>query len=124
MEALSVCQLAAGVHGLRLAEREVKTILTQPFHRFAFLRGSVPVPPGAEYIKIFQSESWRIDLGVTNCARCNGPMLVQLLANGGGSARIGLHRGNTCRRRWRRVAQYSFHDPDPAKHRRRKIGRA
>src|SRR2546425_149785 len=87
LETFAIRQLAARIHRLRLPERIGKSVLAESLHRLTFFGRTVSVAPPAENVKILQSKSRRIDLGVTSRAGLNGAMSIQLLTNRGGSAR-------------------------------------
>ena len=59
-------ELTCSIHRLRSPERELMPVLPEALHRLAFFRGAVAVPPGSENVKILQSESRGIDLGVAD----------------------------------------------------------
>src|SRR5687767_7501944 len=72
---------------------------------------AITVPPCAHDIEALQRESLRVDLVVAAGTALVGPMLVELLPNRYGSARVRINGGYS--RRWRRhhPAEDTLADP-------------
>ena len=83
---------------------------------FAALHAAIAISPSAHDIEVLHGEADGIKLRVTGGAGFGFGVFREQGADGGGSADVRLHGRNAFRRRWRRLAEQFFHDPNASQH--------
>jgi len=109
----TVRQRAGWIHRPGQGEGEGLAVLAEPRIGRSPAQGPVLLAPAAEHIEALQSEARRIDLRVAAGAGGDGPVLLQLFADGGRAADVRLHGRDAGRRRGKRLAQDPLHHPGP-----------
>src|SRR5581483_5452440 len=91
-----------------------KSIVADALYGFTIAKAAVTLAPAAHHVETFQGKPGRINVAVAGGTAFLAAMLSQLLANGGGTADIGLERRYIRRgRRWW-FAQQPGHHPGAA----------
>ena len=120
VEGAAVGKCAARVHGG--AERVVHLPRDAFFfrRRVAVAGGTIARAKAADGVEALEREAGGIDLRVARGTAGVVAMFIELLADGGGSARVRVNRAHARRRRRHGVVEQAVHHPNAALHGRRR----